>query len=644
MLFSMKKIFILCSLFLLSLPILRSQEKTDSVNVNLSELQVNANRNKLYSEMGRVLTIVDKAEIARTAVQSIDQLLDYVAGLDIRQRGVGGTQADISVRGGSFDQVLVLLNGVNITDPQTGHFNLDIPLNLSDVSRVEILEGSSARVLGPNAFSGAINIVTENNEKHALNAELTAGSYNYFAQSVSGSLGTDRLHTFASLSHKSSSGYMANTDFYLSSGYLQSVFTTKNAGKFDLQLAAQLKDFGENGFYSLKYSNQREATKAFFSSLDWSMRSGSFSYNAQASWKRHHDRYELDHNVTSGYKYHMTDVMGGKVSGSYKSSIGETTLGLNLRNEHIFSNSLGVPMVSPDSIPVPFESNVYFKKEYNRTIYTGIIDHSLNLGKWYVSAGVAMSYSADFKSTTYGGFDIGYSMNDNVKVFASANSATRLPTFTDLFFSNPVQQGNPLLKPEHSNTIELGTKVNQSQWSLNAAIFYRMGVNVIDWVKLNSTSAKYETMNLSGINALGGDFSFDYRFKELLLKKVSIAYSYLHLDKAAVGFDSKYALDYLNHKIIVTVDHSIWKKLSAVWVMGYFDRSGNYDANTIIGSPANLKNYAPYIKLDGRLIWSQKKYDIFADVNNILNSTYADYGGLTQPGTNFNVGVRLKLN
>src|ERR1035437_6020266 len=242
----MKKTFILFSFFLLAISSLKSQEKTDSVAVNLSELQVNAKRNKLYSEMGRVLTVVDKAQIARMPVQSIDQLLDYVSGIDIRQRGTNGTQADISVRGGSFDQVLVLLNGVNITDPQTGHFNLDIPLNLSDVNRVEILEGSSARVLGPNAFSGAINIVTESSDKKALNAQLTAGSFNTFGQSISGSLGTDKFHSFASVSHSSSGGYIPNTDFDLSSAFVQSVLKIKNVGKFDLQLAAQLKAFGAN--------------------------------------------------------------------------------------------------------------------------------------------------------------------------------------------------------------------------------------------------------------------------------------------------------------------------------------------------------------------------------------------------------------
>jgi len=596
--------------------------------------------------MGRILTVIDKNEISRSSVQSIDQLLDYVAGIDIRQRGTNGTQADISIRGGSFDQVLILLNGVNITDPQTGHLNLDIPIDLSDVTRVEILQGSSARVLGPNAFSGAINIVTEKSGKAALKAEFSAGSFNTYGQLISGNLGNDKFHTFVSVSHKSSAGYLYNTDFDLSSAFIQSVLTTQNAGKFDLQLATQLKDFGENGFYSIKYPNQREANKTFFGALDWTLNKGNFSYSAQASWRRHHDRYELDYNSPSGYKYHLTDVSGAKLSGSYKSVLGKTTLGLNVRNEHIFSTSMGLPMSSPDSVAVPFENNIFFKKSYNRTIYSGMIDHSVSLGKWFVSVGIATSYSDDFNSITYGGFDIAYSIADDIKIYASANTASRLPTFTDLFFSNAAQQGNPLLKPEKSKTIELGTKINQQSWSLNADVFYRKGENVIDWVKLNSTSAKYEAMNLSSINAKGADFTFDYRFKDCFVKKVVLSYSYLNLDKTAVGFDSKYALDYLKNKITFTLNHSIWNKLSACWKFGYFDRSGNYDAqtSTVKGSLPIMTNYKAYTNTDCRLLWSDKKFDVFGDLNNVFDTTYADYGGLTQPGINFNVGLRLKLN
>ena len=638
-LFNMKKNFILCSIFLISLQSLQSQVKTDSLAVNLSELQVNANRNKLYSEMGRILTVVDKSEISRMAVQSIDQLLDYVAGLDIRQRGTNGTQADISVRGGSFDQVLVLLNGVNITDPQTGHFNLDIPLNLSDVSRVEILEGSSARVLGPNAFSGAINIVTENNEKHALNAELVGGSFNYFAQSVSGSLGTNRFNTFASISHKSSSGYTRNTDFDLSSAFIQSTYNSNNAGKFDLQLATQLKAFGAGGFYSLAFPNQFENSKTFLAALNWTMKKGHFGYTSQAYWRQHHDRFELDFNKPAGWNYHLTDVTGGKASAVYLSKLGKTTVGVDIRNEHIFSNVLGTPI---DSMRAPMEKNGFFTKEANRILATGFIDQTLNIKKWFFSIGVASTYTSSFGQNTFGGLDVSYALNENIRFFAEANSAVRLPTFTDLYYVGPQHVANPDLKPEHSQTLELGTKILQPDWKLDVVGYYRMGQNVIDWVK-PGTTANWMSENITNINALGADISFEYYFHESFVKKIGINYSYLQLDKSASNFISKYALDYLKHKVVLTIDHAIWKNLSASWKVAYFNRAGNYDANTVYGAPSIITDFTPYFMLDGRLSWIQKKYVVFADINNILNTTYADYGGLTQPGTSANIGFRLKL-
>ena len=156
--------------------------------------------------------------------------------------------------------------------------------------------------------------------------------------------------------------------------------------------------------------------------------------------------------------------------------------------------------------------------------------------------------------------------------------------------------------------------------------------------------SKYEASNLASVNALGADFSVEYNFQQSFLKRLSLAYSYLQLDKSAIGFDSKYALDYLRNKLTMRLVHSIGNHFSASWKVGYFDRSGNYDGNTILGSPAILKNYTAYFIFDGRMIWSQKKYQVFADLNNIFNSSYADIGGLTQPGRSANVGLRLKLN
>jgi iron complex outermembrane receptor protein len=639
----MSKPFILVLIFSVFLSkALYSVEYADSVSIHLSEVQVNANRDKLYSELGRVLMVVEKSEITKMSVQSIDQLLDNIVGVDIRQRGVQCAQADISIRGGSFDQVLVMLNGVNITDPQTGHFNLDIPLNLSDVSRIEILQGSSARVLGPNAFSGAINIVTEKPEKNNLTAELTVGSFNYLGQSGSGNITNERLHTFASVSHKKSDGYIENTDFDFTNAYLQTTYTAKNAGKFDFQLATQLKEFGANAFYSFMYPNQFEKSKTFFASANWKMDKKNFSYNAQAYWRAHHDRFELFRDnvgATSwyaGHNYHLTDVTGVKFSVSYLSSLGKTTIGTDVRNEHIYSNTLGF---ARDALPVPFEKNVFFTKEANRFLLTGLVDHSINIDNWYFSAGVASTHSAAFGWSLYGGVDAGYAVNEHIRFFVSANSATRLPTFTDLYYNNATHLSDPNLKPEQSKTIELGTKISEKKWQLNASVFYRQGINVIDWIKPESSSVKYESRNLTSINALGSDFSVDYNFQDMFIEKISAHYSFLSMDKEAVGFDSKYALDYLKHKIHFSVNHKIISKLSASWKATYFDRAGTYNdfsSNTLV-------SYSPYFLVDGRVMWSQKLFDIYIDANNITNASYADYGGLIQPGINFMGGIRLKL-
>jgi iron complex outermembrane receptor protein len=207
----------------------------------------------------------------------------------------------------------------------------------------------------------------------------------------------------------------------------------------------------------------------------------------------------------------------------------------------------------------------------------------------------------------------------------------------------PQHTANPDLKPENSQTIEIGTKILKPDWKLDVAGYYRMGQNIIDWVKLTPT-ANWISENLTNVNALGADISFEYIFHQSFIRKMGINYSYLQSDKSASNFISKYALDYLKHKVVLTIDHDVWSKLSASWHVGYYDRAGNYDANTVYGAPSVIKNFIPYFMLDGRLSWTQKKFDVFAGLNNILNTTYADYGGITQPGVNVNIGVRLKLN
>ena len=620
-----------------------AQLLTDSTNLKLNVVDVVGQRTYLNTASGRLLTVIDKQSIAKMPVNSLDQLLESLSSVDIRQRGVGGTQADISIRGGSFDQVLILLNGVNITDPQTGHYNLDIPVELSDVQSVEILQGSAARMYGPNAFSGAINIVTNNQEKSQLSAQLTAGSFDTFMQSLSGTIRAGKISSFNTITHKSSAGYIPNTDYQMLNAFSHTTFSANKYGTFDLQLGYQQKSYGANAFYSFKYPLQFDYTKTFFGALNWQYTSGIATIASQAYFRKHYDRFELYRDsITNkpswytGHNYHLTDVSGGKISTVLRFPFATATLGMELRNEHIYSNQLGIKMDS--SVNNPFDDRQDFTKKDNRFFSNAFIDLSKSIGSLYLSAGGSLSNSAQFGSIWFGGFNASYQFNSDFRVYTSVNNGVNLPTYTDLYLTNSLQKGNINLKPGKSTTLEFGAKYDKKQLKLSGVAYYRLGKDVIDWVKYPGNSY-WQSINHDKLNAFGFDFSANQTFNDCFISQVNLAYSYIKMENDALNFDSKYAFDYLRNKVLLSVNHKIVKNVTAQWSASYNDRAGNY----VLVDNQPAIDYTPFFMLDARLLWNVKYLDVFADVNNILDTDYADFGGLPQPGVNFNVGLRLKI-
>ena len=113
------------------------------------------------SQQARMVTVLTQDDIQAASVQSVNDLLKLAAGVDVRQRGPIGAQTDVSVRGNNSEQIIVLLNGINICDPQTGHNSFDFPVDISDIERIEVLEGPAARVYGTSSLVGAVNVVTK---------------------------------------------------------------------------------------------------------------------------------------------------------------------------------------------------------------------------------------------------------------------------------------------------------------------------------------------------------------------------------------------------------------------------------------------------------------------------------------------------
>ena len=135
----------------------------------LDDVEVTGSRAPLaLGQAARMVTVLSREEIQAAPVQSINDLLKYTVGVDVRQRGPIGAQTDVSIRGGTSEQITILLNGINICDPQTGHNAFDFPCDISDIERIEVLEGPAGRVYGTSSLLGAINIVTKSGERREV--------------------------------------------------------------------------------------------------------------------------------------------------------------------------------------------------------------------------------------------------------------------------------------------------------------------------------------------------------------------------------------------------------------------------------------------------------------------------------------------
>lgn len=612
--------------------------QTDSIKTHYLK-GVNIERNKIRtSNTFENIQIIGKKEINLLAVNNLDDLLNKINGLDIRKRGTGGVQADISIRGGSFDQVIVLLNGINITDPQTGHYNLDIPIDIEDINRIEILQSAAAREYGANAFSGIINIITGENTRNYIKSNNKAGSYGFISQGISGNYDSNNFQNFASVSYQKSDGYIKNTDYQIVNGFYQAKIKSKNAGIYHLQLSSQLKKYGANSFYSLKYPYQFENTKTFISSLEWNYAKSIFYITTQASWRSHLDKFDLfrysDDNIPY---YHKTDAINGRTNININfNNLGNTNITLLARNEHIYSNNLGNTMNK--KIEVPFENDsAFYTKEDNRFLFEVLLNHTINIQKWQLSGGVSSTFNKQFGTFFNGGMDISYKTTRTLNLYSSLNTATRLPTFTELYYHDPIHNSNPDLKPEKSVTIETGGKYTTKRLYVNGDIYYRWGKNIIDWTK-RSDGEIWLSKNITDVNALGTDISIEYNFIKSFIKTTKFSYSYLTLDKTTEnGYDSQYALDYLKNKIDIIIFHNIWRNVSGGLDMSWNNRAGNYSTNGI------SYNYKPYFLANYKLQWNNDYIKIFTDFNNLFNTQYVMYGGLKQPGFNFTTGISIKI-
>lgn len=618
-------------------------------NYDLESIDVTSEQlPETYSSISRVVVTITKKEIERAAVTSVNELLEYVANIDIRQRGTNGVQADISIRGGTFDQVLVLLNGVNITDPQTGHHNLNLPVNLSSIKKIEILKGPGAWKFGPGAFNGAINIITDVVDKSYINAEVYAGQFQLHGQHIATGFKFKNYRHLISASRSQSKGYTANTDYLQKSLFYHGSLIFK-ASELNLQASVLGNDFGANNFYSAIYSNQFESLQNYFISSSYKAQIKNIQFEPTVYFRRNNDRFLLFRSNPSLYSnYHTTNVSGANVLLSIIHGIyGVTTLGGDYRDESIYSNNLGE--LTENTRLSPVNDTIILNRHHSRANFSVFIGHKQYFNKLMVNVGLNLTHNNDVENRwfLYPGFDMNYQITPRSSVLASVNRTMRMPTFTDLYYSGPNNEGNKNLLPEMATGYELGYKYTRPAINFTAIAFYSQGENMIDWVR-ETVNDKWRTINYTNLNTLGFELVIETDLSQLfenqcILKNIKLNYSNINQQKIESKLISNYSLNYLKHRVNLNLRHVVWKNLEANWQVAYQHRNGEFE-QFIEKTSIVMVAYSPFITTDVKLMWQKADLTVYAKINNLFNVEYYDFGNIMQPRRWVQFGVAMKMD
>lgn len=603
--------------------LLFSQEN-NNLNDDLDEIIIKGNRfDMLFSESTRDLQLITQAEIAKMPVKSVQELLTFVGGLDIQQRGPFGGQADISMDGGTFEQTLVLLNGIKLVDDQTAHNMLNIPIPIEAIDHIEILRGSAARVYGINALTGAINIVTKKSAKSFIIADVFSGSsfqnkeendgngiYAGGGIGVTGNFGNKKQNHLFSLQQNYYNGQRYNSAQNNTRLFYNGNYQFNSSNSLQALMGFTNNKFGANGFYAAPGDKEaEEIVETSIFSISSKHKLGDFSFSPRISNRYNEDDYRYFRNdLNTGRSMHYTNALMLEMNSNLKTSFGDFGLGWESRFTNISSSNIGKHKRNNHGIYGEFKTN------FNENLL--------------LNAGTYINYNSFFGWQIYPGLDMAFLFNDFWKISTGIGSGQRIPSFTDLYVDQaPGNIGNPDLQPENSWQYDFNINYHKNNLDFHFGGFYRDISDFIDWVRIDENTP-YSPENF-GKNKTFGLFSrlqnnFDFGVHQLGYK---LSYNFLKPSlKSKEGYDSKYILQTLKHQAVAGI-HYGFKDFSLQLQNRYIKRE--------------LKN--PYFLMDIRMSYKINNFVLYTDISNVFNSKYKENAAIPLPARWFNLGIKYQI-
>jgi len=521
--------------------------------------------------------------------------------VDLEQRAPG-TQADLSIRGSSFGQNLVLVDGIRINDAQSDHHDLDLPIPFAAVQRVEVLHGSGSTLYGADAVGGAVNFITASPVASELRLAEAAGSFgsnsqngnaNYLARSWSQAVGFTR---------EASSGFAPDRDYRNFAASSETRLTT-SLGASDLLLGLSDRPFGAAGFYG--DFNSWERTKGWFIAASQPVgESVGFAFG----YRRHTDEFILLRDHPEVYENnHATESWQGALRARYKISENSRLFyGGEAFSDSIASNNLGQHSRNRAAIFADFDARV--------------------LGRWSLSAGARQEFSSGSGAVFTPELSAGYGIGSHLRFKASASKAFRLPSYTDLFYSDPANRGNPNLRPETAWGYEAGLDWNSgSRVEVGATLFHRRERDVIDYVR-SASDPVWQAENIDRLDFTG--IETQVRARVTPAEELSFGYTWLYgAERGTAGVESRYAFRY-------PVNQATGNWLGILPGRLIF---------RLHGQITERYGVDPYPLAEISLARQFSRICPYVEIANLANTGYEEIEGVRMPGRTFMAGVEIRI-
>jgi iron complex outermembrane receptor protein len=528
---------------------------------------------------------------------TLTDLLKLDPSVDLQERAPGGIQADVSIRGANFGQTLVLLNGQRLNDVQSGHHDMDIPVPLDSVERVEILRGSGSTMYGSDASGGVINIITQPPEGLEVRLRTALGSYGINQQrgSVSDTFGP--VSEQLTFSRDFSSGFMPDRD-YRNLQFASITRARSSLGSSDLTLGYMDHPFGAGQFYG-NYPSW-EDTKTWFAGFRQELGGNT---EAGFSYRRHSDLFVLFRDQPRTYTNHHSDESEVADVRRHESLSPSANLfyGVEALHESIVSNNLGSHARSRASV-------------YAAADFRALRRFSLTLS---AREEVYRRWSGEFSPTVAGGAWL----SPKVKLRASASRAFRVPGYTDLYYSDPANVGNPNLRPERAWTYESGVDwAPAARVRASLTVFERRERDGIDYYR-NSPADLWRALNIDSLNFTGVEAALhvsDFDFRYTALRGVQDTIS-----SAA----TKYTFNYPAQSGVIAWQRSLPSGIVFRTRVGVLDRRAR----------------DPYAVWDLYAARTSGKLHPFVQVSNLTATSYQEIQGVQMPGRTVIGGIELLL-